>query len=108
MFFKLLPEPLGATDVARLGVLVTTTQKNDYLSATQTIIDAETWTESNSQLIHAEPHGFKITEIPAAHPGQTCIHCHLHSSVTKGIEPLVKRDKFTLKLKLLNFFSATD
>jgi len=103
MFRKLLPQLLRAADVACLAAFVAATQQDDDLPSVKSVIHSESRTKDNSQLKHPAAHGFAIAEISGAHPGQTGIHRHLHSLVTKGIEPPIKRDESVLKLQLLDF-----
>jgi hypothetical protein len=69
----------------------------------KSVIHTEPRAKGDSQLKHPATHGFAIAEISGAHTGQTGVHRHLHSLVTKGIEPLVKRDGSVLKLRLPDF-----
>jgi hypothetical protein len=103
MFRKLLPQLLRAADVAFLAAFVAAAQQDDNLPAVKSVIHAESRAKGDSQLKHPATHGFAIAKISGARTGQTGIHRHLHSLVTKGIEPLVKRDESVLKLQLPDF-----
>ena len=103
MFCKLLPQLLRAADVACLAAFVAAAQQDDDLPSVKSVIHTQPRTKGNSQLKHTAAHGFAVAEVSGAHAGQTGIHRYLHSLVTKGIEPLVKRDESVLKLQLLDF-----
>src|SRR2546422_9038877 len=73
MFFELLPQLLRAADVARLAAFVAATQQDHDLPSVQSVINAQTGTESDAQLRHAAAHRLAIAEIPGANPDKTRI-----------------------------------
>src|SRR5665213_1903424 len=103
MFFKFLPQLLRATYVTLLTAFVTAANQHYDLPALQPIIDTESGTKCDSQLIHAATHEFAIAEVSSAHTRQTGVHRRLHPQIAKGIKPLVKRDESILKFQLLDF-----
>jgi hypothetical protein len=97
------PQFLRAADVARLAALVAAANQDDDFPSVQSVINAESRTETDPQFKHAATNGLAIAEIPGAHAGQSRIHRRLHPHVAQGIKPFIKRDESVLKLQLLDF-----
>ena len=97
---ELLPQLLGAADVVWLPAFVAASQEDHDPLTVKSVVNAQTWADINAQLKYPATHRPEVAEVTGAHAGQTGIYRCLLSSVSEGIEPLVKRDESVLKLKL--------